>query len=219
MRDVVIFGAGGAGKGALQIIGDINKDEPTYNFMGFLDGYIGKHGALVSDYPVLGNHEWLAGHPSVEVVVAIANPVSRRQVVQQLRGLGHDRFATLIHPRAWLADRVDIGVGAIIYALVSINCDVVVGEFALVNMNSTLGHDAVLQSYVTVAPGARVLGCATLAEGTELGANSVVLPGVGVGPWSVLGAGAVATKSIPANVTAVGVPAVVIRLGEEPEIE
>lgn len=48
-----------------------------------------------------------------------------------------------------------------------------------------------------------------------IGANSVILPGVTVGENSVIGAGSIVTKDIPANVVAVGNPCRVLRpIGE-----
>jgi acetyltransferase-like isoleucine patch superfamily enzyme len=44
-----------------------------------------------------------------------------------------------------------------------------------------------------------------------IGAKSVILPGIHIGKGAVIGAGAVVTKNIPANVVAVGVPAQVIK--------
>ncbi|KLV09219.1 galactoside O-acetyltransferase [Photobacterium aquae] len=44
-----------------------------------------------------------------------------------------------------------------------------------------------------------------------IGANTVVLPGVTIGENSVIGAGSVVTKDIPANVVAVGNPCQVLR--------
>lgn len=44
-----------------------------------------------------------------------------------------------------------------------------------------------------------------------IGANSVVLPGVSIGENSVIGAGSIVTKDIPANVVAVGNPCKVMR--------
>ena len=44
-----------------------------------------------------------------------------------------------------------------------------------------------------------------------LGANVTVLPGVTIGEGSVIAAGAVVTKDVPANMIAAGVPAKVIR--------
>ncbi len=51
----------------------------------------------------------------------------------------------------------------------------------------------------------------TICDNVWLGSNVVVLPGVTIGENSVIGAGSVVTKDIPANVIAVGVPCKVLR--------
>jgi len=43
-----------------------------------------------------------------------------------------------------------------------------------------------------------------------------VLPGVRIGRGAVIGAGSVVTKSIPANAIALGVPARVVRMRDQP---
>ena len=50
-----------------------------------------------------------------------------------------------------------------------------------------------------------------IGRGCWIGANVVVLPGVTIGDGTVIGAGSVVTKDIPANVVAVGNPCRVIR--------
>lgn len=55
-----------------------------------------------------------------------------------------------------------------------------------------------------------------LKKGCWLGANVIVLPGVTIGENSVVGAGSLVTKSIPAGVLAAGNPARIIKkVGEE----
>lgn len=51
----------------------------------------------------------------------------------------------------------------------------------------------------------------TLGKNVWVGSNSTILQGVTIGDNSVIAAGAVVTRSIPANVVAGGVPAKVIR--------
>lgn len=48
-----------------------------------------------------------------------------------------------------------------------------------------------------------------------IGAGAIILPGVTIGCNTVIGAGSVVTRSIPANSVAVGVPARVVRTIEE----
>ena len=50
-----------------------------------------------------------------------------------------------------------------------------------------------------------------IGNGSWIGANVVVLPGVTIGEGTVIGAGSVVTKNIPANVVAAGNPCRVIR--------
>ena len=50
-----------------------------------------------------------------------------------------------------------------------------------------------------------------IEDNVWLGANVVVLPGVTIGKNSVLGAGSVVSRDIPANVVAMGVPCRVFR--------
>ena len=56
----------------------------------------------------------------------------------------------------------------------------------------------------------------TIADNVWLGGGVIVLPGVSIGENTVVGAGAVVTKDLPANVVAVGNPARVVRAIEEP---
>ena len=51
----------------------------------------------------------------------------------------------------------------------------------------------------------------TIEKDVWIGANSVICGGVTIGEGSVIGAGSVVTKSIPANVVAVGNPCRVLR--------
>lgn len=51
----------------------------------------------------------------------------------------------------------------------------------------------------------------TIGDGVWLGGGAIVCPGVTVGENTVVGAGSVVTKDLPANVVAVGKPCCVIR--------
>ncbi len=55
-----------------------------------------------------------------------------------------------------------------------------------------------------------------IGKGVWIGGNAIILPGVNIGDFSVIGAGSVVTKDIPDRVVAIGVPARVIRKLEKP---
>lgn len=59
----------------------------------------------------------------------------------------------------------------------------------------------------------------TIGSGAWIGANVTILPGVTIGENSVIGAGSVVTKDIPANVVAYGNPCHVAReIGEHDDV-
>jgi acetyltransferase-like isoleucine patch superfamily enzyme len=60
---------------------------------------------------------------------------------------------------------------------------------------------------VTVNPNASISGNVTIGAGASLGTCASVIQGRRVGRDSVLGAGAVVVRDLPARVVAVGVPA------------
>ncbi len=68
----------------------------------------------------------------------------------------------------------------------------------------------ILHSTVKFAP-------VIIESGCDIGAGSIVLPGVTIGQGAQIGAGAVVSKDIPAYAIAVGVPAQVIRMRSESE--
>ena len=65
---------------------------------------------------------------------------------------------------------------------------------------------------------ADIFGKIIVGNNVHIGVDAIVLPGVTIGDGSVIGAGSVVTKDIPANSLAVGNPCHVIRRinGEEP---
>jgi len=68
-------------------------------------------------------------------------------------------------------------------------------------------HHNTVGDHVHIAPGAHLGGEVTVEEGAMVGIGAVILPGVKVGAWSVVGAGAVVLKDVPREVKVVGVPA------------
>ena len=61
-------------------------------------------------------------------------------------------------------------------------------------------------------PGVNVSGEVILNEGVYVGTGSKIINQVAVGDYAIIGAGAVVSKSLPENCTAVGIPAKVIKI-------
>jgi acetyltransferase-like isoleucine patch superfamily enzyme len=96
-----------------------------------------------------------------------------------------------------IGDRVTIKCGVQIWDGISIADDVFIGP------NATFTNDRFPRSKVYPESFDRTVIC----KGASLGANCTILPGITIGENAMIGAGAVVTRSVPANVTVVGNPA------------
>jgi acetyltransferase-like isoleucine patch superfamily enzyme len=50
-----------------------------------------------------------------------------------------------------------------------------------------------------------------IGEGVHIGAGATIIPGINIGKWCVIGAGAVITQNLPDYSLVVGVPGKIIR--------
>jgi sugar O-acyltransferase (sialic acid O-acetyltransferase NeuD family) len=207
MQDLVIFGCGGVGRYVVQAIHDINKIQPTWNIIGFVDEDNGNNGKTISGFPVLGGLEWMRNNIGIPVVVAIFEPLAKKRIVSELNKLGVGTFPEIIHPHTWIADSVKIGEGSILYPGSSVNIDVVIGRFASVNMNCAIGHDVKIEDFASIAPDVGIGGNTILGEGSMIGIGSSIIQSINIGSWSIVGAGSVVVKDVLAGSTVAGVPA------------
>jgi sugar O-acyltransferase (sialic acid O-acetyltransferase NeuD family) len=210
MKPLLIIGTGGCAREVHQIVEDINLGAPSWELLGFIDENAALHGTLVHGVPVLGGMDCLL-RPALAgaaVAVGVGNPALRRRLVEKVRALcPQAEFATLVHPRARIGNRVAIGAGSLIWQDAVITTDVTLGCQVIVNTCCTISHDAAIGDYVTFAPSVSMAGNVTVGEGADLGIGSTVIQGRTIGEWSIIGAGAVVIGNIDANLTVVGVPA------------
>lgn len=204
MRPLVIIGAGGHGREALDIALAMNAVRPTFDVLGFLDD--GRTpGTLASPhaYAVLGGVDLLAGL-DVAFVPAIGDTGVRRRIVEEYPD--HEA-ATLVHPSATLGSHVEHGPGLVMAAGARLTHGISLGQHVHVNVNASISHDCRVGDFVTITPGVHVSGNVTLEEGVWVGIGACVIQGVTVGANAFVGAGAAVVDDLPANMTAVGVPA------------
>ena len=210
MSQIVIFGTGGMARDLHALLRDLVSATSRFEVLGFLDDDHTRHGQRVHGLPVLGDAAWVATRTDVEVAVGIGSPPAKRRVVHRLRRAGA-RFPSLVHPTAVVGREVTLGEGTVVSAGCVFTTDISVGPFVTVNTACTLAHDDVIDAYATLAPGVHLAGNVRLRTGAELGIGAVAIQGVTVGEWSIVGAGAVVTTDVEPNVTAVGVPARIVK--------
>lgn len=212
MKDIVIIGAGGFGREVAWLIEDINKAQPEWNIVGFVDDNEELLGTDLNGYKVVGNLEWLSKQKYF-VVNAIGDSKIKKDCMEKLEA-SDNVYPTLIHPNVIISDTSTVSEGSIICAGSIITVNATIGKHVIINLDCTIGHDAIIQNYTTVLPSVNVSGFVDLATCVSVGTGSALIQGVKVGENTIIGAGSVVVKNLPANCTAVGSPAKPIKFHE-----
>jgi len=212
MIDLILIGAGGFGREVKCLIHDINSVKKTYNILGFIDDGLEKD-FIIHEYKVLGGFNYLdtlSVRPSL--VIAIGNPIIRQNIYSKLTNYS---FPTLIHPNvSLLGYNISIGNGAIICKGCIFTCDIKIDNFVIFNLSCTIGHDTKIGKFSSLMPGVNVSGEVIIEELVYIGTGVKLINDLTIGKRTIIGAGAVVSKSLPPNCTAVGIPAKPIKFNE-----
>ncbi|MGO4551577.1 hypothetical protein AB4059_10800 [Lysobacter sp. 2RAF19] len=157
-------------------------------------------------------------HGHLKFAIGIGDNRIRRRLASELAGTV--TFGNLIHPTATFGLRqreaVETRTGVIVCAGVRMTNNITVGDFAIFNLNATVGHDVVIDDFVNVAPGACISGNVHLGARCWIGTGAAINQGTAgeplrIGADTVIGSGAVVVANCEAGATYVGVPARKIR--------
>jgi acetyltransferase-like isoleucine patch superfamily enzyme len=131
--------------------------------------------------------------------------------------------------RAQVRERVRIGANSIIGKDVYVDFDVIIGDNVKIQNGVYVYHGVTVEDGVFLGPGAILtndklprainpdgtlktgadweVSPILIRRGASIGANAVILPGVTVGEFAMVGAGAIVTRDVPAHGLVYGNPA------------
>jgi sugar O-acyltransferase (sialic acid O-acetyltransferase NeuD family) len=215
MKQIAIFGSGGFGREVAMLIEQINLQKEQWKFVGFYDDGIEK-GTIINDYPVLGGIEELNRvSSSLGLVIAIGNPLIKRKIHHTINNK-QIFFPSLVHPNVLMGSNkfLKIGEGCIIAAGTILTVNIEVGNHVILNLSCTVGHDTIIRDYASFMPTVNISGEVIINECVYVGTGAKIINQLEVGEETIIGAGAVVSKSLPAKCTAVGIPAKPIKFHE-----
>jgi sugar O-acyltransferase (sialic acid O-acetyltransferase NeuD family) len=208
-RELLIVGAGGFARETAETVRAINERDSAWRLIGFLDDDPALEGCVIDGVSVIGRIEGAHEHPDAAVVVCVGNPsnyFSRRRIVESL-DLPDDRYATLLHPTVSWPDSSPIGKGCVLLASVVGTIGVSVGNHVAVMPSVVFTHDDVIDDFATFGAGVRVGGRVHIGHGAYIGSGALIREDRTIGPWALVGMGAVVTRDVPRGEVWVGSPA------------
>lgn len=216
MKRVVILGVGVHGREIAEILRYRRQQGDNVEPLGFINNDQDLNQKTVDGLPVLGDWSWFEGVDRKEIAVISASGFSevRKRIADRAKALGLT-FTNAIFPQAYVSPDAHVGEGVVICQN-GIACrGASIGDHSIINLGAIVSHDTRLGSYSTLNPGVNLAGNISIGEGCYLGIGCSVIQGIKIGSWTIVGAGAAVVSDLPANVTAVGVPAKVIRTREK----
>ena len=205
MHDIIIVGAGGCGREVANWIEDINKEEPTWNILGFIDDNLTALDGFACRYDILGRICEHDVDPSIYYAMGIASPGAKKAVAENLMAKGAN-FAQIIHPSTRIYTESPLGKGIVTYPNSKIGTGTKVGDF--VTLQSTIiGHDVKIGNYVTVSSSCGVTGGVQLKDGCFLGDHAAIAVGLTIGENAYVGIGSVVIRDVKPDTKVFGNPA------------
>jgi sugar O-acyltransferase (sialic acid O-acetyltransferase NeuD family) len=213
---VVVIGAGGHAAEVCSYVADLRAAGTAVRLLGCIDDHkpVGRDGPV----DVLGGFRVLeelmrAQADPLHCITAVGDNETRRRLVARVDAVGAARLQwwTLRHPASVVGRDAEIGAGTLLAPGSIVTARVRIGVHCILNVKASVSHDSIVGDYVNVNPGAIVAGNVRLGDAAYIGAGAIVIEKITVGAGAIVGAGAAVVRDLPPRVTAVGVPARVIR--------
>lgn len=204
MKEIVLYGAGGAGRELAFGLSIGNE----WQVIGFVDDTM-QAGEWVDGIRTLGGEEWLRWYAGPVALCIVGKPKVKQGIIEALQALTGDiYFPVLIDSHSIVHPSVQFGEGCIVAQPYNhITVGVKLGCHVWVNSYTGIGHDVTIGDYTTIYTAAQIGGGCRIGSFCVIGTGAILRPGVKIGAGVTVGGGAVVVKDVRDGVTVAGVPA------------
>lgn len=210
-QKIVVFGTGGNCIDVAETILDLAAAKPDlgFEFLGFLDDNSHLWGKDIHGFPVLGPLTDASKIEGAQFVAAIGSPHNfwRKSSILDRVGLPPERYATIIHPSAYVSRSATLGPGTVILQNVTIASNVRIGSHVMVLPQSVLSHDDVVGDESFITGGVSISGGVKIGKACYIGTGSCIKGNVSIDDHVLIGMGSVVLGDLAGGAIYVGNPA------------
>ncbi|RXQ93867.1 acetyltransferase [Ancylomarina salipaludis] len=207
MKNLLIIGARGFGREIYNLALQCPGYKVEYQIKGFLDD---KKNAL-NDFtcypPIVNSVEDYVVCDNDVFVCALGDIQYKKKYIQIIKDKGGD-FITLIHPSANIHIDSKIGVGSIVLQNATLGSGSIVGDFALIQVSTIIGHDVKVGNYSRIDCHVVCTGGAIIEDEVTIYTSAVINQNVRVEKGACVGAVSFVLRRVKEYTTVHGNPAV-----------
>jgi sugar O-acyltransferase (sialic acid O-acetyltransferase NeuD family) len=212
-----IFGSGGFGREVMPVAREMltaNYGTEGYELVFVVEDL--KQRQIVNGHKVISKLDFYSYQADKKYFnIAIADYRSRERLANEMFAAGIESFS-IRSLTAVSFDNNAIAEGAIICPFTIITSNTQIGRFFHANIYSYIAHDCIIGDFVTFAPSVHCNGNIVVEDYAYIGTGVIIRHGtddkpIVIGKGSIVGMGAVVTKSVQPFTTVIGNPAVELR--------
>ena len=208
-RELLIFGTGGQARESAQLARRIDPLRSRWSDFA----YVTREPMEQSNTLPFGTIRYqdkdiYLRNETTDALLGVGYPALRRAIAERLVQNEFIEFPNLLHPMLEIdSNLVYFGKGNMITQGVVMTCNITVGDFNLINWNTTVGHDSCFGSFNVINPGVSISGGVQIGDECLIGTGARILENLSIASGAIIGAGAVVTRSIEEPGVYIGVPA------------
>lgn len=208
MNDLIIIGAGAAGREVYSIAKDIINisNKRKFRVIGFLDDTTELDDIVIDGLRVIGTvKDWEPKENDV-FICSITNQKYRKIIIESFINK-NAHFINLIHPSSIINDNIIVGQGCVIYPFVWISTNVKLGNHIYINSRVSVGHDACVEDYTVISSFCDITGYVKIGKEVFLGSHVTIAPKTNIGNKSFIAIGSIVLNDVNENSKVIGYPA------------
>jgi sugar O-acyltransferase (sialic acid O-acetyltransferase NeuD family) len=209
MKEVYLMGFGGFAREVYWHI--VKEDNFKFKVMGFIDKIptiVSNHKNFYDGIPVINENSF--DFTGKSIIIAVGDPSLREKMFFYIINRFDDvdfpnmisSYATISSPKT-----IKYGKGCIVCPGCVLTCDITLKDFVILNLNTTIGHDVILENFSTTATNVSISGNVFVGKNTYFGNNSSVKEKIDICDDVIIGMGAAVVKPITERGVYVGIPA------------
>ena len=213
IKKLLLFPFSGNAREAASVVEAINRQQETWQLLGFIDDDPNKQGLRFGDYSILGGREHLERNKDAFVLAVPGRPETfqQRQALIASLDIEPDRFASIIHPSASIGIGCSVGGNTLLMANIVLTANVSVGQSVVILPNTVIAHDTTLGDFCLIGANVSISGGVTIGKNCYLGSGTRIIQEVIIGEQSLIGLGAVVINNVTSGSVVAGNPARIIR--------